>query len=324
MSNNKSINELLNFSSSEYVSSISHIKIQEKNSYNSNQQGGNYSPTSSFNQQGGNLNNDINNLVNMLTSDSQMNSILDSNTSTPQLENKLKRLLNQEGGNINYNDNNSDINSVDNFIKNYSENNQTGGDLLSIGLAATAGYLAYNMYNNSNKQTVDLNLSEVPTESSVSSSMNLKPTRIMNTPVRSSINNNTPIRSSINSTRTPVSSRPNMSETTTDLPGLSGFSATSSNVNSLNSASNQVFSQTSTDQNYDQLGGNSPALVAFREIVKLVCKELDIKYNKALKIAGQVQSDVKEKNSSVTPKNLVELATKQLKDNKSKYQKMVA
>ena len=48
-----------------------------------------------------------------------------------------------------------------------------------------------------------------------------------------------------------------------------------------------------------------------------------VKNNKALKIAGQVQSDVKEKNSKVTHENLVELATKQLKDNKSKYQKMV-
>ena len=313
MSNNKSINELLNFSSSEYVSSISHIKIQEKNSYNSNQQGGNYSPTSSFNQQGGNLNNDINNLVNMLTSDSQMNSILDSNTSTPQLENKLKKLLNQEGGNINYTDNNSEINSVDNFIKNYSENNQTGGDLFTVGLAATAGYLAYNMYNNSNKQTVNLNVPQVDTESSVRSLMSQNPVKYTNTPIKPS----RPISSSINTSIKP--SRP-ISETTTDV----GFSATSSNVNSLNSANNQVFSQTSTDQNFEQLGGNSPALVAFREIVKLVCKELDIKYNKALKIAGQVQSDVKEKNSSVTPKNLVELATKQLKDNKSKYQKMVA
>ena len=303
MSNNKSINELLNFSSSEYISSISHIKIQENKLYNSKQRGGNYSPTSSFNQQGGNLNNDINNLVNMLTSDSQMNSILDSNTSTPQLENKLKKLLNQEGGNINYTDNNSEINSVDNFIKNYSENNQTGGDLFTVGLAATAGYLAYNMYNNSNKQILNLNLSEVPTESSANS---LMPVKVVNNSIRSV---NTPIRLS--------SSRPIMSETTTDLPS---FSATSSNVNSAN---NQVFSQTSTDQNFEQLGGNSPALVAFREIVKLVCKELNIKYNKALKIAGQVQSDVKEKNSKVTHENLVELATKQLKDNKSKYQKMV-
>jgi hypothetical protein len=67
---------------------------------------------------------------------------------------------------------------------------------------------------------------------------------------------------------------------------------------------------------------NPPALVAYREIVKMVVKELGIKYKQGLKIAAQLQTDVKKKHYDVTPDKLVKLASEQFKSNRSKYEKM--
>jgi len=71
--------------------------------------------------------------------------------------------------------------------------------------------------------------------------------------------------------------------------------------------------------NNDLIGGNNPALVAFRAIVKNVVKKLDIKYNKALKVAAKVQADVKAKQPNITHDKLADAADKQLNSNLKEY-----
>jgi hypothetical protein len=105
------------------------------------------------------LNSDINNLVNMLTSDSHMNTI--NNTSNQSLENKLRKLLNQDGGNFDDNMNTDELeNKIYNVIKN---NKQTGGantNLVKLGLAATGAYFAYNLLNPSETES-EINVNKI-------------------------------------------------------------------------------------------------------------------------------------------------------------------
>ena len=69
----------------------------------------------------------------------------------------------------------------------------------------------------------------------------------------------------------------------------------------------------------DMFGGNNPALVAFRSIVKNIVEKLGIKYNKALKVASKLQNDVKSKNSNISHEKLAEAAQKHLEQNMSIY-----
>ena len=103
------------------------------------------------------LNSDINNLVNMLTSDSHMNTI--NNTSNQSLENKLRKLLNQDGGNYDDNMNTDELeNKIYNVIKN---NKQSGGNnLIKLGLAATGAYFAYNMLKPSETES-EINVNKI-------------------------------------------------------------------------------------------------------------------------------------------------------------------
>ena len=64
---------------------------------------------------------------------------------------------------------------------------------------------------------------------------------------------------------------------------------------------------------------SNPSLVAFRDIVKNISKELDIKYNKALKVASQLQKKVKEKNPNIQNDKLVSTCNKYLSENANKY-----
>lgn len=299
MSNKNNINDFLNITTTEYKPSISNIKIINKNSVHQIQQGGNYSPTSSFNQLGGVNNRDVNNLVSMLTSDSHMDSILNSNTSTPQLENKLKQLLNQEGGNYNNQFNNNNYNS--HFIK------QDGGatKLLALGAAAALAYglttetdFVSNLIgkSNNNQANVDVTTTDM-NNASVTSSAMPQPNNVLSTTSQSENvfqKSNNSVINSVTSSAVPNA----------DVKQVGGNYSVTSDVMS-------------------QEGGNNPALVAYREIVKMVVKELGITYPKALKIAAQVQKDVKEKNADVTPDKLFKLASEQFKSTKSKYEKMV-
>lgn len=291
MSNKNNINDFLNTTSTEFKHSISNIKIFDKNNI---QKGGNYSPTSSFNQLGGNINNDVNNLVSMLTSDSHMSTILNSNTSTPELENKLRKLLNQEGGhknnNINTNDN---INNY--FIK--EDASQNGGSASTLLAGAAVATLLYSLTSN-----------ETSITKMVSNLIGSKNEPEMTT---TDMNNIDSATSSVL-----PSQRNNMFSDTSK--SQRGGSITSSVMPDL-----QYNNSITSEMHMEQEGGNNPALVAFREIVKMLVKELNIKYPQGFKIASQLQKDVKEKNANVTHDNLAKLAAEEFKSNKSKYQKMV-
>ena len=107
------------------------------------------------------LNSDINNLVNMLTSDSHMNNI--NNTSNQSLENKLRKLLNQDGGDFDDNINTDELeNKIYNVIKNNKQNNKQegGSNLVKLGLAATGAYFAYNMIKPSETET-EINVNKI-------------------------------------------------------------------------------------------------------------------------------------------------------------------
>ena len=367
MSNKNNINDFLNITTTEYKPSISNIKIINKNNVHQLQQGGSYSPTSSFNQLGGVNNRDVNNLVSMLTSDSHMDTILGSNTSTPQLENKLKNLLNQEGGN-NYNKTYNADNYNSNFIK---QNNQKGGvsNFIALGAAAALAYgltsesdFVSNLFgksqntnnnvnsnNNIDSTTTDMAMN---TESGTSTAMPMNNNNLSSTSEnvfqRPNLQNNRQVtNNSATSSAAPNRQPVNMSTTSDNynqtqrggsysvtssvMPNNNNLSATSDNYNQnqrggsysvTSSAMPNNNNLSATSDIMSQEGGNNPALVAYREIVKMVVKELGITYPKALKIAAQVQKDVKEKNSDVTPDKLVKLANEQFKSTRSKYEKM--
>jgi hypothetical protein len=345
MSNKNNINDFFNITSSEFKPSISNIKIIDKNSI---QKGGNYSPTSSFNQLGGNVNNDVNNLVSMLTSDSHMSTILNSNTSTPELENKLRKLLNQEGGNKN----NISYDNVNNyFIK--QNVNQKGGDVATVAAVAGIGALLYGLSSentsitqmvsnlvgskNDNSTTTDIN-------NTASSAMN---SQQYNDSATSSAVPSQQYNNSVTSSEAPMQSQQggayynsrynasvtssamnskyyNNSITSSVMPIQRQSSISNASVTSSAMPSQQYNDSLTSEMDINQEGGNNPALVAYRDIVKMLVKELDIKYPQGLKIAAQLQKDVKEKNSNVTPDKLLKLASEEFKSNKGKYEKMVS
>ena len=69
----------------------------------------------------------------------------------------------------------------------------------------------------------------------------------------------------------------------------------------------------------EMMGGNNPALVAFRSIVKNIVAKLDIKYNKALKVASKLQADVKSKDPNISHEDLADAAKKLLEQKMSEY-----
>jgi hypothetical protein len=125
--------------------------------------GGNY-----INSATSDLKSDINNLVSMLTSESNNNN---KNISTPSLENKLRKMLNQDGGNFSDEMNTEELeNRIYEIVKN---NKQQGGfdtsNVVKIGLAATGAYLAYNLLKPTETETEVniqklLNMSQVPVQ----------------------------------------------------------------------------------------------------------------------------------------------------------------
>jgi hypothetical protein len=329
------INNILPITTTENNNALSNIKIVSKNnselsatssafmsnintvtsSANMSQMvGGNYNLSETSN-----LHSDINNLVSMLTSDSHMNTIKNS---TPSLENKLRKLLNQDGGNFN-----DEINTDELEDKIYNVVKQNGGknDLIKLGLAASGAYLAYNLLQPQSNHT------ETETELNVSKILNLKQPIQVATPQVNLPSNVNPLSDSQTSESSTsafteqsnknVFIKNNLSQgqgqiTTTDAPvsSTSSFMPVDSRLQQLRNSNPMVGGDDS-----DMLGGNNPALIAFRSIVKNIVEKLGIKYNKALKVASKLQNDVKSKNSNISHEKLAEAAQKHLEQNMSTY-----
>lgn len=310
--------------------------------------GGNASVTSSANLSKINSA-DINNLLSMLTSES------DINTATSDLENKLKNMLNQNGGSndsentevlenrlinmLGGNNGGDDISTeaLENKINSIIRGNQSGGaakslvTLAALGLAGTilnkkishdtetefnatrvigpvpqakpvvvpapnqVVVPAPNQVFPENKIKVSI---EVPIETTTSSEIPKKVTNLSETSTNS-----------VFAKPANVPPNPFIPLTTTTINNNSELSATSSAM---------------PDSRLEQLGGNNPALIAFREISAMVAKKLGISNGpQAKKIAGQLQRDVKEKNKDITHDKLVDVARKHLEDNLNQYEKMV-
>ena len=338
------------------------------------------------------LNSDINNLVNMLTSDSHMNTI--NNTSNQSLENKLRKLLNQDGGNFDDNMNTDELeNKIYNVIK---KNKQTGGantNLVKLGLAATGAYFAYNLLNPSETES-EINVNKILNKNKVQTPVTYSATSpvlsapVLSAPILSAASPILSATSPVLSTPAPVTYSATSPVLSTQAPvtysATSPVSSATSSVlpvsrNYVESApqrvsnyvqknnikvatpqvtlkkqndsetpvSENVFIKQSNQRNaipqiltttdipisstssfmpvdsrvkeLEMYGGNNPALVAFRSIVKNITIKLDIKYNKALKVASKLQADVKSQNPNISHEDLADAAKKLLEQKMSEY-----
>jgi hypothetical protein len=330
-------------------------------SNSNNYVGGNHSITSSANLSKINSN-DVNHLLSMLTSESNANT--DTNTlenrlknmlpqnggagtedseNTAQLENRLTQMLNQNGGG---DDENTEM--LESKINNILNNNQSGGamkSLLTLGALGAAGTVLHSMLNKpSMTETSEFSASNVIGQASRPMNqrpMNLRPMNrqmsrgysATSSEMLPNVNNlsDTSINSVFTrSTVPPINNVPKQNNfipiTTTTIDNNSDLSATSSAMPNTNvqSATSSAMGNNSDARLNELLGGNNPALIAFREISAMVAKKLGISNGpNAKKIAGQLQRDTKEKNEGITHEKLVEAAKKQLESNLSKYEKLV-
>ena len=67
---------------------------------------------------------------------------------------------------------------------------------------------------------------------------------------------------------------------------------------------------------------SNSTLKAFRFIVKNISKELNIKYNKAMKVAFKLLVDVKKENPNITYEKLANVSSKYLIQHLDKYRKL--
>jgi hypothetical protein len=99
----------------------------------------------------------------------------------------------------------------------------------------------------------------------------------------------------------------------------------------FNNRSQQDFnnrSQQDVDKRLGELqsggGTANPALKAFAELSKLVSTKLNISNGpNAKKIAGQLQRDIKEKNSNIKTSEILSAAKSHLEKNMDKYKKLI-
>ena len=284
-------------------------------SYDNIQNGG-ASVTSSANMSKINSS-DINNLLSMLTSESNVNTASDnvenklksllnqnggaqSETATEELEYRLKNLL-QTGGNMS-----EDINTevLENKLKNIINKSQKGGAkaVLALGGLVALGALLNKMHVSETES--EINSSKIigaPVES-------VKP---LPTVVESATSSEEPKDISVSDTSVFVPPKKVAPEskpfiTTTEVSPTSASPEPDKRLKAL-----------------EQEGGSHPAMVAYREMCKFVADELKIPNGpSAKKIASQLQKDVKEKMPSITPDRLVAEAKKIFQSNESKYEKL--
>lgn len=320
---------------------MQNINELSSTSYNNTQVGG-VSITSSANLSKINSN-DINNLLSMLTSESNIN------TATEDLENKLKNMLTQEGGE--YESTEMLENKLKKLLNNSTfteemsterleakiNNIQHGGAKEIFGLAglATAGAV-FNHFSETEGEFNSKKILDKPviTKPDLDSKPDLDTKPDLDSKPAILLNNKPVVLDPNNGVlyTKPVvlpTSNNNLSATSSEMPQI--FTKSESKFTpSLATTTDMPTSATSSempDKRLEQLtqeGGNNPALVAFREISQMVSEELKISNGpKCKKIAGQLQRDVKEKNSDITHDKLVAAAKKHLEANMDKYKKMV-
>jgi hypothetical protein len=327
--NNKISNKNISATSSMIQQSINDLS---STSYDNSQVGGG-SVTSSANLSKINSN-DINNLLSMLTSESNTHTSTENlenklmkllnnqeggaiNTETEMLENKLYSLLNQNGGSYTEDMNTEMLeNRINNVIK------QSGGGVVKAvaGLAglAAVGAMISDTHTNTNTNTEsDILTNVLGPKPNTTTVVNVNPTIVNPIPVSA--------RSVVDSaTSSEMPNNLNMSDTSAFLPARN-----TNNQNAFITTTSIQKSPTSSeptnDKRLEQLGGNNPALIAFRELSSQVSKKLGISNGpNAKKIAGQLQRDLKAKMPDITHDKLVKAAMKHLEENLNDYKKMIA
>ena len=234
--------------------------------------------------------NDINNLLSMLTSESN------SNSDTEMLENKLRKLLNQDGGNYTEEMNTEMLENKLQKILKKNNINQNGGSKQLFGLTGLA--VAGSMLSNFS-DTEEFNSKKIigTSDSESNKKTIFKKNEVKNKPILN---------------------------TTTELNSATLSDIINNNNLITNSVTNSVTPV--EDRRVEEImnGGNNPGMKAFRDISKLVSEKLNISNGpNAKKIAGQLQRDVKEKNVDITHDKLVAVAKNHLEQNINKYKKMV-
>ncbi len=367
------IHNILPSTTENSVDAINNIKINNVNYDNTNSATSsafmnnsifnNSTSTANMSQMGGgsfvnsatsDLNSDINNLVNMLTSESNVNS--NKNNSTPiSLENKLRKMLNQDGGNFSDDMNTDELeDKIYNIVKNNKQqnttNNQKGGmDLLTGATLAAGALLVGSLLKSSDNYTAtesEVNVQRLLNNNSMSNQKpypmsnqkpypmsNQKPYPMSNQkPYPMSNQRSMPSLSETSRNSALLSSVNTLSETSSEnvfLPRSTNYGKVIDNTTTdvsdvpelldVDSRLNQLEQQDMTGGYDDLIGGENLALVAFRTIVKNVVNKLGIKYNKALKVAAKIQADVKSSNPNISHDKLADAADSLLTKNMNQY-----
>ena len=291
------ISNILNFSNKTH---LNYNRSTNNVNNNSVLSGGNVTSSANMSK----INNyDVNNLFDMLTSEAS------NNTSTSNLEIKLKKLLTHKGGyskNVEMSESTETIETkIKHILKNSKpELKQKGGFKPFIAmttLALTGSYLS--TLNPVIETDTEINIEQILT----------KPVNTLSTIDENNSTNNNEIFINNNNVLNETNNK--VLNETDDI-----FIKSSTTNNSIQDS----LSPTSSDNiAIKQSGGNNPALVAFRDLCKVVSKELDIPNGaKNKKISGHVQRDLKAAKSDITPENLVAEAKIFLKTNIKKYNEM--
>ena len=264
-------------------------------SYNSKQVGGANITSTNLSKINSN---DINNLLAMLTSESN------TQTATEDLENKLKNLLMQDGGAFTENTITDDMNTEE--LQSRIKNIQLGGNNAILGLVGLAGLAAAGtIFSEFNAKTV------------IGENRSGKNSPVRNRSVASPVRNR------------PVANRPvrNTSVTSSEMPSI--FTKSNQNNQLIATTTEIPSSATSSampDGRLEELyqdGGNHPGMVVYRDICKLVSEKLEMSNGpKCKKIAGQLQKDVKLKTPGITPDKLLKAAENYLDDHINEYKKL--
>ena len=285
---------------------------------------------------------DINNLLSMLSSDTAV--------SETNLHNKLNNLLQNGGGDS------TETEQLESNIKNMLGGGPLTSSLITLAGLGVAGALSekylnsddqpgkilssvlsrgYNKISSQYKRPIrnsiqreaylvsDTSVNSVPQDMNFSETSNVSNIFLRNRSknnldngfnTTTTVNNN----SVTSSAMPPLNSNQTLSATSSAMPVNSKLSATSS---AMPLSSNQNLSATSSAMPFmeDLVGGNNPALVAFRGLINLVTKILGVNHPKGMKIASHLQKDIKKENPKIAHEDLVSAGKKLLLANKSKY-----
>lgn len=278
-------------------------------SFMPNLQGGSYSATSNVSK----INtSDVNNLLSMLSSD--------SNVSESNLSNKLNTLL-QNGGAPDT----TETEELENEIYGMMGGNPVTSGLVTLAALGVTGALSEKYAKDSEVSPLKMLGNVLNKSASTLSNMIRKP--IQSRPDQSRPDQSRPVFPQENVFMKNTENLSDSMSTTTTINNNDQFSATSSampfdprvgsrNVSSATSNANMTAME-------DLVGGNNPALVAFRALAKMVVNELGIKGGPvAMSVAGQLKRDLEAKNPKISYDDLVSEGKKHLLANKSKYMKL--